>query len=110
MSSPTLPFTPSPHPDTEGIAQAEDAADTAWWSTANAALDFLAATGRQFTADDLTAIGVPAPEHPSRWGALFASASRAHRIERVAAARSARGTRRGGLLLQWVGAPTGRAS
>lgn len=111
MSATTLPFTSSPQLDPTGVEQAEAGADDSWWADANAALDLLAETGVPFTAADVTGLGVADPDKACRWGALMAAASRQHRIVEVAAMRSPRRTRRGGLCLQWVGAdaaPGGR--
>lgn len=74
-----------------------------WWHWARRELLSLAATGVQFTAHDLTALGVPAPIHPNHWGALFMAAHRAGDIVPVGVAQSTRRSRAGGVCHVWIG-------
>ncbi len=93
---------PSVPPATE-----EDTLTTAkldWRDAAEVALLKLAASGRTFTANDLTIAGVPAAGHPSWWGALFMAASRCGLVVCVGYTQSGRRTRSGGSCHVWVGA------
>ena len=75
-----------------------------WWETgALAAIEALAKTGRPFTAADLTDQGVAEPDHPCRWGSLFAKAKALGTIRRVGYGTSRRGGRNGGICAIWQG-------
>lgn len=74
-----------------------------WRDTAMPALRRLAETGREFEAFDLTEAGVPDPENPNQWGALFQAAYRAGVIERVGFRESRRPSRARGLCRVWRG-------
>jgi hypothetical protein len=87
-----------------GARRADDNADDWWRSTALAGIEALAASGREFTADDLRALGVVEPDHPGRWGGLFLGCSRTGLIVPVGAQRATRGPRKGSLLRIWRGA------
>lgn len=63
-----------------GRDQAETNADTWWWDGAMLALRQLAKRKRPFQAADIAAL-VGEPDHPCRWGALFAAAAKQRRIE-----------------------------
>lgn len=77
-----------------------------WWSDcAWRALEWLAEAGYPFTAYDLTELGVPAPDHPARWGGLFSAAATAELIECVGYAESRRPSRSRGLCRVWRGIP-----
>lgn len=86
-----------------GVDRAADNADPWWWSVAMRALSWLAADGRPFEAYDLTKLGVPDPDEPNRWGALFRSAAMAGVIVPAGYTRSRRPGRAGGLCRVWVG-------
>ncbi|MCB2175600.1 MAG: hypothetical protein KQH57_07305 [Actinomycetales bacterium] len=76
-----------------------------WWhSVAHRALEWLAQSGQPFDAYDLTELGVPDPDHPARWGALFAAAQAQGLIAPVGYQPSRRPTRAGGVCRVWVGA------
>lgn len=87
-----------------GARRADENADDWWRSTARAGIEFLAASGREFTADDLRALGVTEPDHPNRWGGALLGASRAGLIVPVGAQRATRGPRKGSLVRVWRGA------
>lgn len=75
-----------------------------WWATTcDAAIAELAHRGRPFEAWDLVALGVPEPEHPSRWGARLRAAAKAGLIEPAGAGPSSRPTVRGSLVRRWRG-------
>jgi len=86
----------------EGLATANDNGDFWWKSCADAAIEYLAATDVEFTADDLRDL-VPAPDHPARVGARFSAAMKAGLIRPTGYAISRSTTRHAGVLRTWVG-------
>ncbi len=86
------------------ISQALDNADWWWRDCADRALTHCCESGREFTADDLRELGVPEPDHPNRWGALFAGAHARGVIEPVRFSTSSRRARHGGTYRVWRGA------
>ena len=92
-------------PEASGVQRAIDRADDWWSSVAMSALRSLAAGGRPFQAFDLTEqFGCPDPDHSSRWGGLFRSASASGLIVHVGFTQSRRPTCAGGLCRVWRGA------
>lgn len=81
-----------------------EAADDWWKDCATRALEQLAATGARFDAHDLTELGVPDPDHPARWGALFQAAVRRGLIVPVGYRPARRPSRHGGVVRVWRGA------
>lgn len=78
---------------------------TDWWAlNARRALEVLASTGTEFTADDLRALGVSEPHHHSRWGGIFRTAAQDGLIVSTGARPSRRAARRGSLTHTWKGA------
>lgn len=75
-----------------------------WRDAAEVPLSKLAASGRAFTAYDLTLAGALAPKHPNWWGLLFGIAHRAGIIVPVGYTASGRRSRAGGACHVWVGA------
>lgn len=76
-----------------------------WWEAgALKAIETLATTGRNFTAADLTDLGVAEPDHSCRWGSLFAAAKRCGIVVRVGYAPARRAGRNGGVAAIWKGA------
>lgn len=98
----------SPDP---GVAQAIDNTDSWWRDGAERALLQLAATGRTFDAGDLRdePYAIPDPDHPSRWGGLFAGARARGWIEPVGYTRSRTRSRRYGSVMRWRGRPPAAA-
>lgn len=88
---------------TSGVQLAFAAADDWWMSSAMRALRWWADSGQPFEAFSLTELGVPDPDHPNRWGALFRAASTAGLIEHHGYTQSRRPGRSGGLTRTWVG-------
>lgn len=80
-----------------------EAADDWWRDTAERALSHLASTGRAFTAMDITDLGVPDPDHPNRWGALFSTARTRGEIEPLGWTYSRRPSRSFGVCRVWIG-------
>ncbi len=80
-----------------------DQADDWWLSVAMRGLRWLADTGQPFETFDLTELGVPDPDHPNRWGALFRAAHTAGLIEHHGYAIARRPGRAGGLTRTWTG-------
>ena len=75
-----------------------------WWqSTALSAIEHLASLPMTFTAADLDDLGVPAPDHPCRYGSVFSLAKRLKLIRRVGYAPSRRAGRDGGVCAVWIG-------
>lgn len=79
----------------------------AWWhSVAHRAVAWWAASGRPFDAYDVTLLGVPDPDHPARWGALFAACRAEGLITAIGYRASRRPSRSGGVCRVWVGVDT----
>lgn len=76
-----------------------------WLDAAHTALTQLAiraaATGEEFTADDLYALAGP-PEHPGWVGAAFKHAEQQGLIRQTGITRSQRRARHGGLVRTWT--------
>lgn len=89
-----------------GLRQAITSRDPWWWDCAMRAVAHLAASGEQFDAYDITKLGVPDPDHPARWGALFRSARAGGLIVPVGFRESCRPSRAGGVCRVWRGAPS----
>lgn len=85
------------------LAQADPWALSCW----KAALNYLIATERVFTADDVRDLGVPELDRPGAAGGLFAQAAAAGRIVAVGVVRSRRAPRHGARIRQWVAVPVG---
>lgn len=81
-----------------------------WTEDARDAIDYLAAAGRPFTADDLvTLVGLPRPSEPNRnnaVGAVLNGAARRGVIRRVADRSAARPLSHARRLTVWEGTPT----
>ena len=80
-------------------------ADPSWESTALAAIETLAASGRSFTAADLAGLGVVDPDHPCRWGSVMAKAKKLGLVRRIGYRPSPRPSRSAGVCAVWA-APT----
>lgn len=79
-----------------------------WTDRAHRAIDQLAATGRPFTADDITRlIGLPRPDEGvnrnNAVGAVFRAAARRGVIVRVGFTQSGRTRSHGRVLAEWQG-------
>lgn len=86
-----------------GVAQAALNAERPWWNTAMNWLRAYAVSGIEFDAYDLTKAGVPEPDHPNRWGALFHTAKTQGLIEHAGYHQSERPGRAGGVCAVWRG-------
>lgn len=87
-----------------GASLADEAAGQWWRSTADQAIDAMAAMGRPFTADDLVEhTGLPEATSPRAMGARFLAAVNAGRITQVGFARSRRRSARCAVVRVWVG-------
>ena len=87
------------------LAEVHANTDGWWLSCAEAALAVLVASGREFTADDIRALGVPDPDIPNRWGSLMAAAKARGDIIWVGFGVSHSPSRNGGYLMRWQGIP-----
>lgn len=75
-----------------------------WWEDgALRAIKYLAETGLDFTAADLTDLGVADPDHPARWGSVMAKAKALGLIERIGYAPSKRPSRSKSVTAVWRG-------
>ena len=74
-----------------------------WRATAEDAVLTLAARGTLFGADDVRALGVPEPERPNQWGAVFRALHAAGYIVPVGFTLGRRRVRHSGLSRLWVG-------
>jgi hypothetical protein len=93
---PEFPLPPDVH------AGADDAALDDWWkSCAITGINYLASTGREFSADDLRELGIGDPRHPNHWGSVFRAAQAVGTIRQIGARPSNTGSRRGGLIRVW---------
>lgn len=100
------PRFPLPPSHAAGVTAAERAlAEDAWWAgCARQAIEWLAATGEPFAADDaLVECGLPEPRTPGQLGAAFRIAAKSGLIEPVGARPSTTPSRRGGLCRVWRG-------
>ncbi|WP_296139673.1 hypothetical protein [uncultured Tessaracoccus sp.] len=104
LDTDSIPLTNTPTPGHD--VPEHDDPDTWFLDCAHRAIAQLATAGVTFTTDDLRDMGVPEPDHPSRWGAVMQAAYRAGVIRPVAATRSRRTVRHGGLHRLWEGVPT----
>ena len=86
-----------------GVDLAIENRDEFWWATAMRALRWLADAPGTFESYDLTELGVPDPDHPNRWGALFRAAHTAGTIRPAGYTQSRRPGRAGGLCRVWTG-------
>ncbi len=87
------------------LEQVDEATADFWRRTCDAGIRELARRGAIFQCADLLDLGVPEPEHPSRWGARLHAAAKAGVIEPVGAEPSRRVTVRASLVRTWRGAP-----
>ncbi|QVJ00417.1 hypothetical protein KGD82_16795 [Nocardiopsis eucommiae] len=92
-------------PVNQGIADTLRATSDDWWSRASRAVDYLASTGRPFTAYDLVSVcGIEEPDRPaSQWGSLFSAKRTAGVIVHAGFVRSPRPTVKGSACSQWIG-------
>lgn len=77
-----------------GIERGAENADDWFRSCFNAALNAMIAGERPFSISDMQALGLPSPDHHTRWGSLMAAAERHGRIISVGAS-----------LNPWTGRP-----
>ena len=107
MSSPlfTLPA-PTGHP-AEAAYYAQIAAHHTWHTAAEAAMKYLATSGREFTAADLRdrLQDCDQPTTPNAIGGLFMAWSRQNLIRKVGAGQSRAVKRNGGHRYVWQGVP-----
>ncbi|MGZ4590248.1 MAG: hypothetical protein ACXV2H_07115 [Actinomycetes bacterium] len=85
------------------LARALENADDEWKVLALNKIAFLAGTGFTFQAYTLVEHGVPEPDHPSRWGAIFNHAAQAGLIAAAGYGPSARPTVKASACKQWRG-------
>lgn len=98
------------HQSTTDVADNREIDRDVWRANAWGALDALAASGVEFTADDVRDAGVGEPPHPNHWGALFLAAQAQQVIRKVAVAPSRNRRSHASAVFRWVGtAPTGSA-
>ena len=90
-------------PDLLSVVDLHRHADEPWRDCAERGARYLASVGQDFNADSLTLLGVPDPDHPSRWGSLFAALKAEGVITPVGYAASTRPSRNGGVCRVWRG-------
>lgn len=88
------------------LHDALDNADNWWRDPAERALAWWAETGQPFTVDDLRDLGVPEPDHPARWGALFAGGRKQGLVHPIGYSQSRRPARHGSVIRIWKGTMT----
>jgi hypothetical protein len=86
-----------------GMAQADAAEDEAWKARADIAIDQLAKSGREFTAEDVRA-GAGDPRRPNAFGARLQAASRSGVIVKVGYRASRRASLHAHPVALWRGA------
>jgi hypothetical protein len=86
----------------EGMARADDAESDAWKGRADNALERLASTGHEFTAEDLRKLA-GSPIHQNAIGARFRAAALAKVIERVGYRLATRPSRHSHPIAVWKG-------
>ncbi|MDQ1201083.1 hypothetical protein [Rhodococcus sp. SORGH_AS_0303] len=90
-------------PANSGLQKAIENASEWDFTPAMEAVRYLASTGQEFEAFDVTEQCGVELDHPSRWGALFAEAKRRGVIEHCGYGRARRPGRSGGLTRFWRG-------
>ncbi|WP_324650989.1 hypothetical protein [Georgenia sp. H159] len=90
---------------TKDLGTVQENADDWWRDSAERALRWWAQSGQPFDAFDITELGVPDPDHPARWGALFRAAYTSGLIQPIGYHQSRRPTRSGGVCRVWQGIP-----
>lgn len=85
------------------LGEVHDKADQWWKDCAWRAIETLAASGLPFTSHEVLDLGVPDPDHPNRWGALFRAADAAGLIRPIGYQQSTRPSRHGSVVRVWVG-------
>lgn len=75
--------------------------DPMWETNALLAIDTLAKIGRPFTAYDVAVVMESEPDHPCRWGSVFAKAKATKLIRKVGYSASHRPGRDGGVCAAW---------
>lgn len=89
----------------EGMRSASRNTWTPWKRAAEEALEVLAHSGHDFTADDLIAeVGLPVASSKNAVGPLFGTAAKQGLIRKVGYRISERPARRGGVVAIWRGA------
>lgn len=86
----------------QGIARVDAAEDPAWRAAADVAIAELAASGEEFTAEDVRRIAGD-PTHPNAMGARFRAAAQAGIIRRVGYRASSRVQLHAHPIAVWVG-------
>lgn len=86
---------------TAAVTRIPGTPDPYWEAGAIKAIETLAKQGRSFTAADLTDLGVDSPDHPNRWGSVFAKAKALGLIRKVGYTASRRAGRAGGVCAVW---------
>lgn len=100
----TLDFTaPIPAGAYDRVDLADENTESHWRMEAMHHIEFLASTGREFTADNVRQ-AVGEPDHPNRWGAVFLAARRAGLIEPTGTiVPSTTASRHGAIVRVWRG-------
>ena len=86
-----------------GISSVERNTPEDWRIACDRAIATLAATGREFTAEDVRALCGDPPCHPNAMGARFMSAARTGLLEKVAYRNPTRATAHGSVIAVWRG-------
>ena len=93
---------PPPPGSYDGAQLADDNAESGWREAALAEIENMAASGIEFTADDIRE-RVGEPDIANRWGGVFLAARRAGLIETVAVKPSSTPSRHAGMVRVWRG-------
>lgn len=85
------------------LTTVRDQGDDWWRDSAERAVRWWAESGMPFDAYDVTLLGVPDPDHPSRWGGLFSAMKADGIIEPIGYRESRRPSRHHGVCRIWRG-------
>lgn len=86
-----------------GAEAASDATSDAWRTACDAAIHRLAASGREFTAEDVRALVGDPPTHPNAMGARFLAASRSGLVEKLGYRQPSRASSHASVIAIWRG-------
>jgi len=104
-TSTTTRSTPAPASAGDVLAEVHAATAPGWLALAERGVRHLASVGTPFQAWDVVELGVPEPDRPAQWGALFRHLAEAGLIVAAGAEPSRRPSTRGSLCRTWRGVP-----
>lgn len=98
------PHSPSGYTgDLLSVVDLHDHADEPWRDCAERAVREMAGRRVDFTAEDLSDLGVPDPDVPARWGSLFAAMKKQGVVRPVGWRTSRKPSRNAAVVRVWQG-------